>query len=70
MTFTLAIKKWNDFKYKGEKNMFSLFKKKCAVCKQKAAEPRKYYDDQQKAVFVCMKCVIYAERRAFRKRSA
>lgn len=50
--------------------MFSLFKKKCAVCKQKAAEPRKYYDDQQKAVFVCMKCVIYAERRAFRKRSA
>lgn len=49
--------------------MFSLFKKKCAVCKKKASEPRKYYDDQNKAVRVCVKCVIYAERRAFRKQS-
>ncbi|EGA90540.1 hypothetical protein GPDM_04244 [Planococcus donghaensis MPA1U2] len=50
--------------------MFTIFKKKCAVCKQKANEPRKYYDDQHKAVFVCVKCVIYAERRAYLKRKA
>ncbi len=50
--------------------MLSLFIKKCAVCKKKAIEPRKYYDDQHKAVLVCVKCVDYAERRAFRKRSA
>lgn len=50
--------------------MFSFFKKKCALCKKSADEPRKYYDDQNKAVFICRKCVEYAERRAFRKRSA
>lgn len=50
--------------------MFSLFKKKCAVCKQKAREPRKYFDDHNQPVVVCAQCVLYAERRAFRKRSA
>ena len=40
----------------GEIDMFLMFKKKCAVCKQKAIEPRKYYDDQHKAVLVCVKC--------------
>lgn len=50
--------------------MFSLFKKKCAVCKHKAREPRKYFDDRNEPVFDCRQCVLYAERRAFRKRGA
>jgi len=50
--------------------MFWFFKKKCAVCQQKARQPRKYYNDRNEAVVVCAQCAIYAERRAFRKRSA
>ena len=50
--------------------MFSVFQKKCAICKKKAKQPRKYYSDLQKPIIVCINCVTYAERRAFRKRSA
>jgi hypothetical protein len=42
--------------------------KKCAICQQKAEEPRKYFDDKGKPIVVCYKCVSYAERRAFRVR--
>lgn len=49
--------------------MFSwLFPSKCAVCGRKAKESRKYYNSQGKPVKVCIPCVPYAERRAFRKR--
>ncbi|WP_162473339.1 hypothetical protein [Planococcus sp. CAU13] len=48
----------------------SIFRKKCAVCKKKAAEPRKYFNEVNKPIVVCEKCVMYAERRAFRKRTA
>jgi hypothetical protein len=45
-----------------------LFGSKCAICRQKAEDARKYFDDQGKAIVVCAKCVMYAERRAFRVR--
>lgn len=48
--------------------MFSLFQKKCAFCKKKVAEPRKYFNDRQKPIHVCYNCITYAERRAFRTR--
>jgi len=41
---------------------------KCAVCHKKVIEPRKYLNDKGKPIKVCAKCVLYAERRAFRKR--
>ena len=44
-----------------------LFGSKCAVCGNKAVTPRKYYNQENKAIVVCDKCVMYAERRAFRK---
>jgi hypothetical protein len=44
-----------------------LFGRKCALCAKKASSMRIYYNDQNKKIFVCPKCVIYAERRAFRK---
>lgn len=49
--------------------MVFMFKKKCDLCKQIAKEPRKYYNDRNKAVIICVKCVVYAERRAFLKRT-
>ncbi len=45
-----------------------LFGHKCAMCHKKASSMRIYYNDQSKKIHVCEKCVIYAERRAFRKR--
>ncbi|GAA0502722.1 hypothetical protein GCM10008986_32930 [Salinibacillus aidingensis] len=51
---------WNKLK--------GLFKPKtCAICKNKAEQPAIYYNDEGEKVFVCFKCVPYAERRAFRK---
>ncbi|GGM41827.1 hypothetical protein GCM10011351_29920 [Paraliobacillus quinghaiensis] len=41
--------------------------KNCYVCGQKASQPQKYLDDKGKIVYVCYKCVPYAERRALRK---
>lgn len=41
---------------------------KCAICGKKAIQPRKYNNQAGKPVKVCVNCVMYAERRAFRKR--
>lgn len=49
--------------------MFSwLLGSKCAICTKKAAELRKYFDDEGNPIKVCEMCVLYAERRAFKKR--
>jgi hypothetical protein len=48
--------------------MFSfIFGKKCAMCKKKIKESRLYFDDAGKKNHICLMCVPYAERRAFRK---
>ncbi len=41
--------------------MLSIFRKKCAVCKKKAAQPRKYFNEVNKAIIV-MKNVCYTQR--------
>lgn len=41
--------------------------KKCFFCRKKAVSPRCYVADTGKQVSVCVHCVPYAERRAFRK---
>jgi hypothetical protein len=41
---------------------------KCAVCNKKAKESRNYFNDKGKPIVVCLKCIPYAERRAYRKR--
>ena len=46
--------------------MFSLFSK-CALCKKKEKDLRKYRNDQGKTIKVCRACTVYAERRAYRK---
>lgn len=48
--------------------LFSLFDKKCAICKRKSKPLRKYVDDQGKQIKVCIPCSEYAERRAFQIR--
>ena len=46
--------------------MFTFFNK-CALCKKKERDLRKYRNDKGKTIKVCKACTIYAERRAFRK---
>ncbi|ADU29171.1 hypothetical protein Bcell_0895 [Evansella cellulosilytica DSM 2522] len=44
-----------------------LFGEKCTICKHKCKKPSKYMDDIGNEMKVCVKCVSYAERRAYRK---
>lgn len=39
---------------------------RCSLCRRKKAD-RKYFNDKGKKILVCYHCVLYAERRAFRK---
>ena len=41
--------------------------KKCFFCQKKEAESGRYLSDTGKRIVVCINCVPYAERRAFRK---
>lgn len=49
--------------------MFSFYLKKCYFCNGRISKNkiRHYVDDAGKKIYVCEKCVPYAERRAFRK---
>ncbi|WP_202081121.1 hypothetical protein [Caldalkalibacillus salinus] len=44
-----------------------IFGKRCAFCKKRTSHPRQYLNDDDKIIHVCEKCVLYAERRAYRK---
>ena len=61
--FTIMVK--SSIK-RGSYTMFSLFSK-CALCKKKEKNLRKYRNDQGKTIKVCRACTVYAERRAYRK---
>lgn len=52
---------------RGRGHMFGLFKKSCAICKRKVKPLRKYRNDRNDVMHVCVPCSEYAERRAYRK---
>ncbi len=45
-----------------------LFGRKCDMCGKKSSSMRIYYNETSQKLYICEKCVVYAERRAFRKR--
>lgn len=47
------------------KSLFS--KKRCYFCKTTGGPFVRYRDDKAQSIQVCVKCLEYAERRAFKK---
>jgi len=46
--------------------IFDFFQTKCAICHRKIKPLRKYMNDRDEVIKVCIPCSEYAERRAYK----